>query len=129
MTRPHSAAMTVLSAIVATALPIPAWAQSQTISDDALQISGNADAISDEDVGCYAKAYSTADRLRAGFEFYRTFDADADFFASRDAVFDVPLLILGAEVSMQAALPEVEASFGAIGVANIEAVAIQNAGH
>lgn len=93
------------------------------------KVSGNADAISDEDVERYAEAYGTADSLRAGFEFYRAFDADADFFTSRDTAFDVPLLILGAEFSMQAALPEMEASFGAVGVTNIETVAIQNAGH
>jgi len=93
------------------------------------QASGNADAISDEEVELYAEAYGSGGGLRAGFEFYRTFDLDADFFASQTADFDVPMLVVGAEYSMQSALPVMKASFAEVGVANIATVAIPHAGH
>lgn len=93
------------------------------------KVSGNSDAISDDDVETYAEAYSSADSLRAGFEFYRAFDTDAAFFAEQKSKLQVPILILGAEFSTASALPVMEASLAEVGVTHIQTKVIPNAGH
>jgi pimeloyl-ACP methyl ester carboxylesterase len=89
----------------------------------------NPGAISDADIAIYASAYGTDDQLRAGFEFYRAFDKDAAFFRSHDGPLNVPMLILGGEHSMQAALPVMAESFAAHGITNIKTLAIAGSGH
>lgn len=86
-------------------------------------------AISDDDVALFAKAYGTRDQLRAGFEFYRAFGDDAEFFKSHNKAFGVPMLVVGGEYSMQATLPVMAKSFSALGATNVRTVAIARAGH
>ncbi|WP_428240837.1 alpha/beta fold hydrolase [Gynuella sp.] len=93
------------------------------------KVAANPKAISDADVAVYAEAYGTKEKLTAGFELYRAFSRDADFFQAQSSTLDLPLLIVGAQYSTQALLPLMEKSFRAQGVSNIETAAIENSGH
>nr|WP_136161873.1 alpha/beta hydrolase [Sphingomonas flavalba] len=89
----------------------------------------NPDAIPDSAIARYAEAYGTPERLRAGFELYRAFDEDAAFFQSLNEPFDVPMLVVGAEFSTQAALPAMATSYAAQGATDVTTLAIEGAGH
>jgi pimeloyl-ACP methyl ester carboxylesterase len=89
----------------------------------------NAEAIPDADISVYARAYGSAESLRAGFELYRSFEEDAAFFRGHDAGFAVPMLVVGGEFSTGALLPVMEHSFAAQGATDIETVTIAGAGH
>lgn len=85
--------------------------------------------ITDRDIEVYANAYGSREQLRAGFEFYRAFDDDAVFFQSQTGRFDLPMLVMGGEYSMQDTLPIMAASFATHGATNVRTVAIEGAGH
>jgi len=89
----------------------------------------NPDAVSDSEVAIYAQAYGSSGQLRAGFELYRAFDADAAFFTSQTKCFDLPMLVVGGEHSMKATLPVMAESFAAVGVKNLITVNIAGSGH
>lgn len=86
-------------------------------------------AIADCSIDIYAQAYGTREQLRAGFEFYRAFDDDAEFFANQTGELDLPLLVMGGERSMEATLPVMAASFAAHGATEVRTAAIAGAGH
>lgn len=89
----------------------------------------NPDAVSAEDIALYAKAYGSQDSLRAGFEFYRAFDADAAFFNEQNDVLDIPMLVVGAEFSTAAVLPVMAQSFADHGVTDVDKLVIEDSGH
>ncbi|XXX73282.1 alpha/beta hydrolase [Sorangium sp. So ce134] len=92
-------------------------------------VAANPGAISDEAVAAYAEAYSTPDQLHAGFELYRAFDADREFFASQTSAIDLPHLIVGAELSMGQSLPVLADDLKQHGVSKVHQVAIGASGH
>lgn len=87
------------------------------------------DAISPDSIATYAKAYATPESLRAGFELYRAFDEDAQFFRGQKGEFTVPMLVVGAEFSTGAALPIMEQSFIAQGATDIRTLVVKDSGH
>lgn len=89
----------------------------------------NPDAVSDSEIAVYAQAYGSPGQLRAGFELYRAFDADAAFFTSQTTCLDLPMLVVGGEHSMKATLPVMAGSFAAAGVKNLTTVDIAGSGH
>jgi pimeloyl-ACP methyl ester carboxylesterase len=93
------------------------------------KVSARPGIISDAAVETYAKAYGTPDRLRAGFELYRSFREDAAFFQTHATLFAVPMLAVGAEFSTGPALPIIAKSYADHGVSNLQAVAIPASGH
>lgn len=93
------------------------------------KVAGNPEAISDEEVAVYAKAYDSPDSLRAGFELYRAFNADAVFFRAQNSSFSVPMLVIGAEFSTGATLPVMTQSFAEQGATAITTVLVKGAGH
>lgn len=57
-----------------------------------------ADAITDNDLAVYARAYAAPGALRAGFELYRAFDQDErDFAALQATKLDMPVLAMAGE--------------------------------
>lgn len=93
------------------------------------QTAANREKISEREIAVYAKAYGSLDQLKAGFELYRAFDDDAAFFKSHNEPFDVPMLVVGGEYSMQATLPVMAKSFAASGATTVRTAAVAGAGH
>ena len=89
----------------------------------------NPETITESEIAVYAKAYGSPDQLRAGFELYRAFDDDAAFFKSHNEPFDVPMLVVGGQYSMQATLPVMAKSFADSGATNVRTAVIAGAGH
>ncbi|WP_437318219.1 alpha/beta fold hydrolase [Sorangium sp. So ce385] len=92
-------------------------------------VAANPGAISDEAVAAYADAYSTPEQLHAGFELYRAFDADSEFFASQTSAIDLPHWIVGAESSMGQSLPVLADDLKQHGVGEVHQVVIGASGH
>lgn len=93
------------------------------------KVSADPEAISNNEIAVYAKAYETAESLRAGFELYRAFGDDAAFFKAQDSHFAVPMLVVGAELSMGGALPVMKESFAKHGATDITTVVVKGSGH
>lgn len=91
--------------------------------------SANPEAISGDEIAVYAKAYETPESLRAGFELYRAFGNDATFFNAQVSHFAVPMLVVGAELSMGRALPVMKESFAKHGATDITTEVVKGSGH
>jgi pimeloyl-ACP methyl ester carboxylesterase len=86
-------------------------------------------AITDEDIKRYVDAYGADPRLRAGFEFYRAFPANAEFNQSHRERLTVPLVLAGGERSAAASNPKLATSLRALGVAQVDVEIIRDSGH
>lgn len=86
-------------------------------------------AVTDKALKIYAKAYGSHDRLRAGFEFFRTFDQDSIFNKSQTGSVTVPVLLVGGDRTMGPALPVIADALRELGVAQVTTVVIANSGH
>ncbi|MGV1755073.1 alpha/beta fold hydrolase [Agrobacterium sp. CG674] len=93
------------------------------------KVSAQPGVITDEAIKTYAEAYGTPDRLRAGFELYRSFKEDIVFFQRKNEEFKVPMLVVGAEFSTAAALPLMAQSYAAQGVTNLRTLTVNQSGH
>jgi len=82
------------------------------------------------DVEHYAHAYRDPDHLRAAFETYRAFPANAKFFAAQRDRTDLPIVIGSGEHDAFAPfLPGITAAMRAHGWTNLKTEMIQGAGH
>lgn len=89
----------------------------------------HSEAITDDNVAIYAAAYGSLESLAAGFELYRAFMDDGKFFDEQRDTLDLPILLVGAEMSLASALPIVAAALEAHGVTNVRSVVIDDSGH
>lgn len=93
------------------------------------KVSADPEAISADEVAVYARAYGSPQSLRAGFELYRAFGEDAEFFKAADSRLTVPVLVVGAEFSTGNALPIMKQSFAKQGVTDLTTVLVKGSGH
>ena len=84
------------------------------------------DAISEEDIAIYVKAYSTPDALRAGFDYYRAIEANVAQNARRmKTKLGMPLLLVAGEKGVGQAMVD-----GLIGIgANTTSQILSGVGH
>jgi pimeloyl-ACP methyl ester carboxylesterase len=84
------------------------------------------DAISDDDIAIYVKAYSTPDALRAGFDYYRAIEANVAQNARRmKTKLAMPLLLVAGEKGVGQAMVD-----GLIGIgANTTSQLLSGVGH
>lgn len=86
--------------------------------------------LSDVDVDHYADAYRDPDHLRAAFETYRAFPADAKFFTAQTGRTDIPIVIGAGEHDLiESFLPRIAAAMRAHGCTNVKVETIPGAGH
>lgn len=87
------------------------------------------EAVTNDDVARYAKAYAAPEQLRAGLEMYRALPADEKFNeAQRDAI-DLPFVLVGGENSFAGLLPKLAEDLGAHGCANVTVEVVKNGRH
>jgi pimeloyl-ACP methyl ester carboxylesterase len=86
-------------------------------------------AISDADLTQYAKAYSTADQLRAGLGFYRAIPANEKFNASQTSPIAVPFVLVAGESSFAPLLDRIAAAMKAHGAANVTTEVVAGGAH
>ncbi len=89
----------------------------------------NPDAISDADVAHFARSYGSPERLRAGFEFYRAFDENAQFNTAHREPLQTPLVLVGGEHSAAMSNLKLAESLRAYGVQAVAVEVIKNARH
>lgn len=86
--------------------------------------------FSDADVNRYAHAYRDPDHLRAAFETYRAFPANAEFFAAQRDATDLPIVIGSGEHDAYAEfLPRIAHAMRAHGCRNLQVVLLKDAAH
>ncbi len=89
----------------------------------------NKKAIDNNVIEEHARAYTTRASLKAGFEWYRAFSDDALFNITHTAVIDFPVLLVGAQYSMESSLPEMRKSLELVGVNSITTATVAESGH
>ncbi len=89
----------------------------------------NPSAIRDADVTQYAKAYASAEQLRAGLGFYRAIPANEKFNASQTSPIDVPFVMVAGESSFAPLLERIAAAMRAHGAAKVTTEVVANGAH
>lgn len=90
----------------------------------------NRKAITDAEVRHYARAYATADQLRAGLEFYRRgYPASEKFNAAERSATDVPIALAGGDHAMGMLLPKLADALRQHGCTNVSVEIVKNSGH
>lgn len=87
------------------------------------------EAFTASDVDRYARAYTTPNQLRAGFEFYRAFPKTAQFNQSRGELLTVPLVLAGGDKATAALQPSLAKALADKGVRNLRQKVIVDSGH
>ena len=93
------------------------------------QMSVNPTAVTDADVAAFARAYEGPERLRAGFAFYRAFDADEVFATSHTGPLATPLLLAGGDHSMGPLEDPTAQGLRALGASDVRIAIIASSGH
>jgi pimeloyl-ACP methyl ester carboxylesterase len=86
-------------------------------------------AITDQDVAHYARAYSPAARLRAGFEFYRAFPETSRFNRSRRSRLDLPIVLAGGDQAVGRINPRIAEALRRLGCRNVTTELVRDSGH
>jgi pimeloyl-ACP methyl ester carboxylesterase len=87
------------------------------------------DAVTKEDIAHYARSYSRAKSLHAGFEFYRQFTAAAEFNRARQERLDVPLILVGGDKATAPISGAVAESLRKQGATQVVTEVIHDSGH
>ncbi len=87
------------------------------------------DAITDADIAHYANSYGTAEKLRAGLEFYRAFEANEKFSDEHRSAIDVPMVLAGGDKAMGQLIPITAKALPQYGATNVTVEIIKNSGH
>lgn len=85
--------------------------------------------FSGDEVARYAESYAAPDRLRAGFEFYRAFPANARFNQSHRSPIDLPIVLVGGEHAVGQINPVIAGALRKLGATNVTTELIRNSGH
>ncbi|GAA2678345.1 MULTISPECIES: alpha/beta fold hydrolase [Actinosynnema] len=86
--------------------------------------------FSDAEVARYSRAYRPKARLRAGFELYRAFPANAEFNAARRERLDVPLVWVAGDRSIFAGIgPDVVRGLRDLGAADVRSEVVEGSDH
>jgi pimeloyl-ACP methyl ester carboxylesterase len=86
-------------------------------------------AITDADLTQYAKAYATADQLRASLGFYRAIPAGEKFNASQTSPITVPFVLAAGEHSFAPLLDKMAAAMRTNGAANVKTEVVAGGAH
>lgn len=93
------------------------------------RVAGHPERISDADVEIYAAAYRAPERLKAGFEWYRTFAQDAAVNGKDSAPLSVPLLLGFGELSNAPLMEVIAQGLRAVGASDVRTRVIADSGH
>lgn len=103
--------------------------QENYIRDFIDRIAANKDAISNEAVAHFAQSYGSTESLRAGFEFYRAFQENAEFNKSRDEDLNMPIALVGGEHAVGQLNPTIAEAVKQRGVDDVSVETIEGSGH
>jgi pimeloyl-ACP methyl ester carboxylesterase len=93
------------------------------------RVAGHPDRISDADVEVYAAAYRAPEKLKAGFEWYRTFGEDAVTNSSDVGPIAVPILLSFGELSNAPLMEVIAQGLRDVGAKDVRTNVIKNSGH
>ena len=93
------------------------------------RLARNREAISDEDLARYVRAYASPEQLRAALEFYRAYPENERFNADHRDAIDVPIVLAGGEHSLAPLNPTVARALRDHGWRNVSVEIIVNSGH
>jgi pimeloyl-ACP methyl ester carboxylesterase len=93
------------------------------------RLSAKPGAITPERAALFASAYQTPAALKAGFEWYRAFDADEKFNTARTGPLKTPFLLLGGDKSMGPLLPMLADGLRKVGATDVRTTVLTGSGH
>jgi pimeloyl-ACP methyl ester carboxylesterase len=86
-------------------------------------------AIGEAEAARYVAAHAAPEQLRAAFEMYRAFPANAAFNTSQRATLDLPLVMAGGAQSFGPLLPELAETLTRYGWTDVTVQIMENGGH
>lgn len=85
--------------------------------------------VSDADAARYARAYTGAERLRAGLGFYRAFPAAEASNRAQTAPTDLPIVVVGSDGGFAPLLPKLREALKAHGWRSVASEVVRDSGH
>ena len=82
-------------------------------------------AISSKDASIYIKAYKKSEQLKAGFDYYRAYQASAEFNLSHIKKLTIPILAIGGEFALQENVGLAVKPYSE----NLKIISLKNSGH